>query len=196
VNAQGLLSLGLVKHGVVFATAGRRSDADDTIISRFPLVSVEQTLHRIREALMQWGATAVVSSAACGADLLALSAAADLHLMRRVVLPFEPERFRETSVLDRPGNWAAIFDETLRELQPRGEVVVLEEMAGDTEAAFLAVGETVLAEAAKIARNNGGRPAAMVIWDGRPRPGVDLTAHFRDSAVRLGFEIVEVLTVG
>jgi hypothetical protein len=185
-----------VKHGVVFATAGRRIDADDTIVSRFPLASVEQTLQRIREALIQWGATAVVSSAACGADLLALSAAADLRLMRRVVLPFESERFRETSVLDRPGNWAAVFDQTLRELQPIGEVVVLEDMVGDADAAFVAVGETILAEAAKIARNNGGRPAAMVIWDGRPRPGVDLTAHFRDSAVRLGFEIVEVLTVG
>lgn len=185
-----------MKHGVVFAIAGRRIDADDTIVARFPLASVEQTLQRIRDALMQWGATAVVSSAACGADLLALSAAADLRLMRRVVLPFEPERFRETSVLDRPGNWAAIFDETLRELQPIGEVIVLEEMSGDTDAAYVAVGEAVLAQAARIARNNGGRPAAMVIWDGRPRPGVDLTAYFRDSATDLGFEIVEVLTVG
>lgn len=183
-----------MKHGVIVAAAGRRIDPDDAPVSRFPLESVEQTRQRIRETLVRRGATALVSSAACGADLLALSAAADLRLTRRVVLPFEPEQFRRTSVIDRPGDWAPLFDEMLRQLQASGDLIVLQERPGD--AAYEAVGEAVLAEATRIARQNGDRPVAMVIWDGRVRPGVDLTAQFRDSAGRRGFEVVDVLTLG
>jgi hypothetical protein len=185
---------GLVKHGVIVAAAGRRIDPEDAPVSRFPLESVEQTRQRIKDTLVRRGATALVSSAACGADLLALSAAADLNLRRRVVLPFEPERFRETSVIDRPGNWAPVFDETVRQLQATGDVIVLDEAPGD--AAYEAVGEAILSEAARLAGEDGHRSVAMVIWDGRVRPGVDLTAEFRNSAARRGFEIVEVLTFG
>jgi hypothetical protein len=45
-----------------------------------------------------------------------------------------------------------------------------------------------------IARENGDRRVAMIIWDGQQRDGVDLTMQFRGSAKRRGFEIVDVLT--
>ena len=48
----------------------------------------------------------LVCSAACGADLIALQAAGRVSLRRRIVLPFEPSRFRDSSVVDRPGDWA------------------------------------------------------------------------------------------
>ena len=139
-------------------------------------------------------AIALVTSAACGADLLALSSAADLRLRRRVVLPFDPELFRKTSVIDRPGEWGPVFDETMLQLQAAGDVLILDGSLDDD--GYAAVGEAVLAEAERIARENGDRLVAMVVWDGRPRPGVDLTARFRESAGRRGFEIVDVLTLG
>ena len=110
------------------------------------------------------------------------------------MLPFEPEQFRQTSVIDRPGDWAPIFDEMLRQLQASGDLIVLQEPPGD--AAYEAVSEAVLAEATRIARENGNRLMAMVIWDGSARPGIDFTVQFRDSARRRGFEVVDVLTVG
>jgi hypothetical protein len=51
----------------------------------------------------------VVASAACGSDLIALDVAGELGLERRVILPFEPNRFAETSVEDRPGEWRTLY---------------------------------------------------------------------------------------
>jgi hypothetical protein len=176
----------------VVAAAGRRIDADDAAVRRFPLDGIDTTRRRIRDILLGQQAVALVSSAACGADLLALSAAAELRLRRRVVLPFEAEQFRTSSVTDRPGDWAPMFDETLRQIRATGDLVVLEEAPGDH--AYALASEAVLDEAEAIARENGDRRVAMIIWDGQQRDGVDLTMQFRGSAKRRGFEIVDVLT--
>ena len=55
-------------------------------------------------------AAVLVCSVACGADLVALEAAERLGRRRRIVLPFAAERFRMTSVTDRPGDWGPMFD--------------------------------------------------------------------------------------
>jgi hypothetical protein len=183
-----------VKNGAIVAAAGRRIDPLDATVPRFPSSAVRETRQRIDDALVRHGAIALVTSAACGADLLALSAAADLHLRRRIVLPFAPELFRQTSVTDRPGEWGPVFDETLLQLQAAGEVLILDGSPDDE--GYSAVGEAILREAEGLARLSGESPVAMVIWDGRPRPGVDLTARFRESARRRGFEIVDVPTLG
>jgi hypothetical protein len=183
-----------VKRGAIVAAAGRRIDPDDATVARFPLTAIRETRRRIDTALVRRGAIALVTSAACGADLLTLSAAATLRLRRRVVLPFDQQRFRETSVVDRPGDWGPVFDQTLLQLQAAGDVVILDESPDD--AGYAATSEVILEEAERMARENGDRLVAMVVWDGRQRPGVDLTARFRDSAARRGFEIEDVLTLG
>lgn len=179
--------------GAIIAVAGRRIDSADATEARFPSAAVPETLRRIGDGLARWEGTTVITSAACGADLLALSAAADLHLRRRVVLPFEPQRFRGTSVTDRPGDWGAVFDRTVVELETSGDLLILDESSDDS--GYAAVGEAILDEAERIARENGNQLVAMVVWEGRPRPGVDLTARFRESARRRGFEIDDVLTI-
>ena len=80
------------------------------------------------------------------------------------------------------------------QLQAVGDVLILDESLDDD--GYAAVGEAVLSEAERIARENGDRLVAMVVWDGRPRPGVDLTERFRASAAQRGFEIIDVLTLG
>jgi hypothetical protein len=57
---------------------------------------------RIVDLLAEEHTEALVCSAACGADLIALEEAERLGLRRRIVLPFSPRQFRETSVTDRP----------------------------------------------------------------------------------------------
>jgi hypothetical protein len=109
----------------VVALAGRRIDAVDTNPPRFPLEAVPTVRRRLADLLAKERAAALVCSAACGADLVALEEAERLGLKRRVVLPFPPERFRKTSVTDRPGDWASVFDRVIAAAESTGDLVVL-----------------------------------------------------------------------
>src|SRR5262245_17790079 len=96
----------------VVAFAGRRIDPVNPEIVRFPFANKEALGSAISEALKAERAAVLVASAACGSDLVALQAAADLGLRNRIVLPFAREIFRKTSVTDRPNRkiWARLFD--------------------------------------------------------------------------------------
>jgi hypothetical protein len=115
---------------VIIAVAGRRIDAIDTKTPRFPLENVPDVEHRLDELFERATATAMVASAACGADLLALTVAGKRGMRRRVVLPFSRDKFRTTSVTDRPGNWGPVYDRVLADLDPTGDVVTLEGRRG------------------------------------------------------------------
>jgi hypothetical protein len=91
---------------MVIALAGRRIDAAGTKTPRFPLQNAETVRTRCRHFLQNRGAAALVCSAACGADLIALSEARQLAVRRRVVLPFGRNRFRQTSVVAVPATGA------------------------------------------------------------------------------------------
>ncbi|HZC78859.1 MAG TPA: hypothetical protein VE258_14000, partial [Ktedonobacterales bacterium] len=143
--------------------------------------------------------TAVVASAACGADLLALDAARRRGMRRRVILPYAEEWFREDSVLDRPGRWAGAFHAQCAAARAAGDLVVLGEVRGSDDA-FRAVNEAIVAEAQRLAA--GASPAdpaaalaALIVWEGSPRGADDLTAHLRGRMRHLGARVVEVSTV-
>ena len=95
---------------MVIALVGRRIDPPDLAFPVFPYTAVQRVRKRIHDLLKDSDAKALVCSAACGANLIALEAAGELGIRRRIVLPFEPARFRETSVIDRPGDWGPAFD--------------------------------------------------------------------------------------
>ena len=95
---------------MIVALAGRRIDKPDADAPRFPLTGVDLVRGRLHHLLSEKKVTTFVCSAACGADLLALAAARDLGIRRRVILPFTRERFRVTSVVDRPGDWGPLFN--------------------------------------------------------------------------------------
>jgi hypothetical protein len=105
---------------MIIALAGRRVDSAEAKESRFPAQNVETVRKRIRAVLRDKSATVLVSSGACGADLIALSEAGQLGLRRRVILPLERERFRDTSVTDRPGEWGPLYDQVLDESESGG----------------------------------------------------------------------------
>jgi hypothetical protein len=77
---------------------------------------------RLVDMLAAERAAVLVCSAACGADLVALEAAERLGLRRRIVLPFAAERFRTTSVTDRPGDWGPLFDRMIAAAGAAGEM--------------------------------------------------------------------------
>ncbi len=124
---------------------------------------------------------------------IALSAAADLGIARRVVLPFPPERFRRTSVVDRPGDWGPEFDRVVGALQATGDLIVLDARLDDLDA-YRAVNARILDEAQDLARRMDARAVAMIVWEGRSRDGDDVTGVFGDAAQARGLSVIEVPT--
>jgi hypothetical protein len=174
------------------ALAGRRVDAADAETERFPLRNRERVAHALASALVSAGASTVVSSAACGADLLALEAAGVLGMRRRVVLPFAAERFRAESVTDRPGDWGPLFDAVIADAIARGDLVIVD--AGKGDEAYARTNAAILAEADALAAAGHEGRVALIVWDGTPRGGYDLTEHFRAAAASQGWDVREVST--
>jgi hypothetical protein len=187
---------GSVTPRTVVALAGRRIDAPDADTARFPLSRVQAVRDRIREFLVDHAATAIVSSAACGADLIALDVAGALGLRRRVVLPLPRAEFRQASVTDRPGDWGVLFDRIMDEVSAAGDLVGLPGV-GKRDAAFAATNAAILEEALRVSRQDPEetRVVALAVWDGRPRGEDDLTEQFTRAAREGGVPVAEVLTL-
>ena len=183
----------------VVALAGRRIDAADAKSPRFPRANAAIVQERIRRELERLAAGALVCSAACGADLVALAAAAALGLKRRVVLPFAEARFRETSVVDRGAEWGPRFDQVVAELRGLDDLVTLHAGSvdrddADEEAGYAAANTRILDEAQSVAARTGAGVVAVLVWEGESRGTDDLTEAFgREARVRR-LPVVEVLT--
>ena len=187
----------------IVAAAGRRVDALDAERPRFPLASVEAVAKQLRTVLANLEPGVLVSSAACGADLLALDTARMLGIRRRIVLPFEASRFRATSVVDRPGEWGPLFDSLYEEALSSNDVVILS-CEGDYEVAYAAATDRIITEAMSLAAQRnlegtvspGRGPTAIVVWEGESRGEGDLTARFAALAENEGMRVLEVATLG
>jgi hypothetical protein len=179
---------------MVVALAGRRVDAPKAKAKRFPAVNLICVRERIRAALISRRARVLVCSAACGSDLLALDVAGDLGIRRRIVLPFPRDRFRTTSVTDRPGDWGPLFDRILDEVEKSGDVVVLDD-AGDSDQAYSAASHAILEEAASMARQSESHAEALAVWNGSARGEDDLTATFMREAGQRGLPVAELSTL-
>lgn len=177
----------------VAALAGRRIDAADASAPRFPLANVGIVRDRSAALLRAERIEALVCSAACGADLIALEAAGTLGLRRRVVLPFAAERFRESSVTDRPGEWGPRFDRVLGELAASNDVVVLGLEEGD-DATYAAANHAILDQAELLAEGDRSNVVAVVLWEGRSRGQGDLTEAFATAARARNHPVREILT--
>jgi hypothetical protein len=190
---------------MIVLAAGRRVDEADAAEARFPLKNVDEVAKAVRTRLEVLNADALVCSAACGADLIALKEAQGLRIRQRIVLPFAPARFRRTSVADRPSNstwdWIAIFDEMIREASESDDLVILHS-SDDETAAYAATNQRIIVEAQKLTREHSGRKEAdrdsiraMIIWEGSTRGEDDLTAAFASAARREGIRVEQVNTL-
>jgi hypothetical protein len=148
---------------------------------------------RIRSLLEKHAVTAIVCSAACGADLLALREAASLGIRRKVVLPYDRELFKKTSVLDRPGDWR-FYDGMIDQVAANQDLITL--AAGpDDEAAYTAANQAILENAQILGRADGEEVRSVLIWDGKSRGVGDLTEAFGSAARQQGISIMEVFTL-
>ena len=177
----------------IIALSGRRIDAPGSAPPRFPLEMVGIVSERIRQVLEAERAAVLVSSAACGADLLAQSEAGKLGLLRRVVLPFDRERFLKSSVIDRPGDWAALYNQLLDAVSAAGDLVALNGIG--EEAAYVALIGAILDQAEALALSRRQPVTAVLVWDGSSPDSQDFTAAFGEEAKRRGIPVVEVSTL-
>jgi hypothetical protein len=180
-------------NGTVLALAGRRIDSAGADERRFPPENEAMVAVRIRNMMVSAASQAVVCSAACGADILALEGAAQLGLGRRVVLPFSRQQFRATSVADRGEDWGRRFDAILQAMQSE-DILELNFQAGNSEA-YAAVNSKIIDEAAGWGSMTGRRTLAMVVWNGFSRGATDLTDGFRRLAVERKLEVIPVPTL-
>lgn len=181
----------------VLAVSGRRIDAADAEQPRFPLEHAPEVQRAIKSVMCEMQIEALVCSAACGADLLALNAASELNIPAWIVLPFDRAFFRETSVVDRPGNWGRVFDQHMDAAERRGTVRLIDPVVDELEAYSLALDKILDLATALASGDGGGSPtkpmgqvSALAVWEGTSRGPGDFTeafiekAHQRDMLVR------------
>src|SRR5258708_5461111 len=188
--------------GAVVALAGRRIDPEPTLTARFPFDQVDRVRIGITDQLRRSHAVALVSSAACGADLVALETAQRMRLRTRIILPFSAARFRENSVVDRPRPefWGDIFDRVASVARPHGDLVELDMVEVDD--AYSAVNAIIIQEARKLAGVNehgwsreSSSLVALVVWEGASHGAGDHTYRFVKLARHSGFRVEQVLTL-
>jgi hypothetical protein len=194
---------------VIVAFAGRRIDAQDATTARFPLTRVNFVRDRIEALFRRERVNTLICSAACGADLIALRVAQELGIGYQVILPFASDRFRVTSVTDRPAsqdwNWGELFDQVIDGAPKSGGLVVVE--AGeDSQAGYQAVNRAILDAALRQeqdkkipsptqASHGSHQVQALIVWDGHARDDHDLTRHFAEEARVRGLVVREILTL-
>ena len=187
---------------MIIALAGRRIDAHDATTPRFPLENVGAVRERLHAFFIDHKVTTLVCSAACGADLLALDVAGELAICRRIILPFEQNQFCAISVADRPGEWDTLFNRVIREVQAKGNLVILRK-DGEDNAVFANANTVILDEALVLARQaphgkeeqSVNSVQVVLVWDGQSRGERDLTAHFANEARARGLPISEIATM-
>jgi hypothetical protein len=178
---------------MIVALAGRRIDATDAESSSFPLANIERVRQDLRRLFARLRPEALVSSAACGADLLALDEAGAAGIRRRVVLPFNARRFLETSVLDRPGEWRSVYESVIRDVTAKGDLVVLDSNS-EGEEPYLLTNCAILGEAVRLCASSDGPVTAVLVWNNLPRGPEDVTDKFRAEAEKRGFPVVTIPT--
>jgi hypothetical protein len=180
---------------MIVAYAGRRIDPLEPVkATRFPLARVEQVQRDIHRLLRDLQPSAVVGSAACGADLLVLEASGQLQVRRRVILPFDRDTFRDTSVVDRPGGWGPRFDAVIADVSRSGDLLELT-LDPDDAATYQQTNVEILREAEAMARASNETCHALVVWNGLTRGPRDVTETFLNEARRRGWPTTEIATV-
>ena len=106
------------------------------------------------------------------------------------MLPFEREKFRETSVVDRPGEWGKLYDTVLDDVETKGDLVVID--IGKDDDPYSATNRAILEQATALGKARGESVAAALVWDGVAHGANDYTQQFGAEARRRGLEVFEI----
>ncbi|WP_103027209.1 hypothetical protein [Salinibacter altiplanensis] len=178
---------------MILALAGRRPDPTDADDQRFPIANAIAVREQMRSILGQVQPRILIGSAACGADLLGQDVARDLGIETRVVLPFGGEKFRETSVVDRPGHWGALYDRIIQLARANDRLKIVQ--AGyDSDQPYEAANEKILGLSRRHTQPDE-ELSALIVWDGSPKDADDFTDHLQQQIRQQGGSVYEVQTL-
>jgi len=178
---------------MILALAGRRPDPPDADEQRFPIANAIAVREQMRSILSRVQPRILVGSAACGADLLGQDVAGDLGIETRVVLPFDAEKFRETSVVDRPGHWGALYDRIIRWGQANDRLTIVQ-AGDDSDQPYEAANEKILSLSRRHTQPDE-ELSALIVWDGTPKDADDFTDHLQQQIWQQGGRVYEVQTL-
>lgn len=178
---------------MIVALAGRRIDAPKADPKRFPAENANKVKQQIHDFLKENNAAAVVCAAACGTDILALEAAGELGIRRRIILPYDKKSFRASSVADRNSDWGERFDRIVAEVEAQDDLVEYF-YDKDQEDTYYATNHDILDEAEEVAMAAKQELMVLVVWDGESRGDDDVSAHFLEESRRRDLNVTEILT--
>ncbi|WP_239331842.1 hypothetical protein [Frankia sp. CiP3] len=177
---------------VIAVFGGVQIDNRDTEPPRFRERDLPDVERRTKAALAKLRPRLLIGAAASGADLVVLAAARSAGLGVRVVLPFDVDTFRRTSVHGRGSFWCARYDQLIGSLKPC-ELEILGEVEDDT--VYHRTNTRLLARAVQLRRTPAEGIVALVL-----RPVVShrasVTDDLVDKARNAGLPIIEVSTFG
>lgn len=182
------------QESMIVVLVGRRIDPPNAAAPIFPLSAVSKVRERILELFQREQVSVLVCSAACGADLVAHDAAASLGIRRRVVLPFAPDRFRSSSVVDRPGDWGPLFDRVIAGAIEQNDLVDLN-LDAENDACYVAANQALIDESYALAVASHSPILAVLVWNGVSRGESDITSGFGDAARARGWAVLEISTL-
>lgn len=164
-------------------SSGHMVDTGDRPTPRFPPDQVARVTAEVRRVFGRWGVgpgTTVVCGGARGADIIVAEAGVAHGAKVILCLALPPDDFEATSVALAGSDWSARF----RALLAVSEVRILEDGAaphGDDGDVFARTNEWMVGVATALA---GGRPHAVIVWDGGRGDG---TGGTEDFVGRLGY---------
>ena len=85
---------------------------------------------------------------------------------------------------DRPGDWGALYDRLVQDASRTGDLVELDSIAGDDDAAYVAANQAIIDEAGRLAASRDDDRVAITVWEGQARSGNDITDAFRTARRR------------
>jgi len=181
---------------MIVALAGRRIDVSGAEPPRFPEKNIILVKSRLNKFFNTGQVTAIVGSASCGTDLIALDIARELGIPVKIILPSDKETFKKTSVTDRPGNWGEVYEKIVGNHSPQSVVkeLHLEDVNGSSYSAANAI---IIEEAQQMAASQKSplQVVALIVWEGGPKPESDYTAEFAQLAKSKGLEVREISTL-
>ncbi len=178
---------------MILALAGRRPDPPDAETRRFPITNAIAVREQMRSILSRVQPRILIGSAACGADLLGQDVAGDLGIETHVVLPFDVEKFRNTSVVDRPGHWGALYDRIIRRARSNDCLTILQ--AGeDSDQPYEAANQKILSLSSRHAQRDE-ELSAFIVWNEAPKDTADFTYHLQQQIRQKGGSVYEVQTL-
>jgi hypothetical protein len=174
---------------VIIAYAGVQADEADRPVPRLPVAEEAGLAARLRGLLAALTPRLVVGALASGSDLLIVEQARLEACDIRILLPFDAETFKRTSVTPRGRRWEVRYDRLLADLGGRVQVADLDP---DADESFYEHNSAMLDYAVELARPDE-QILGLVVRPAETDAGT-VSDDFANRAARAGITVLDVLT--